>query len=69
MSAGATASMPIIDIDSHFTEPPDLWTSRAPARFKEVAPRLVDNPETEGGQHWIVGDERQRSGTASPTTT
>ncbi|MBW2270981.1 MAG: amidohydrolase [Deltaproteobacteria bacterium] len=61
MSAAATASMPIIDIDSHFTEPPDLWTSRAPARFKETAPRLVDDPETEGGQHWIVGDDVQLS--------
>ena len=54
MSAAATASMPIIDIDAHITEPADLWTSRAPARFRDTAPRLVDDPENAGGQYWIV---------------
>lgn len=24
--------IPMIDIDSHYNEPPDLWTSRAPAK-------------------------------------
>lgn len=27
--------MPIIDIDTHYTEPRDLWTSRAPAKYKD----------------------------------
>jgi hypothetical protein len=27
------AQIPIFDIDTRFTEPPDLWTSRAPGRF------------------------------------
>ncbi len=54
MSAAATASMPIIDIDAHITEPADLWTSRAPARFRDTAPRLIDDPENAGGQFWIV---------------
>ncbi len=58
MSAAATASMPIIDIDSHFTEPADLWTSRAPSRFKDSAPRLIDDPENDGGQFWVSGDVR-----------
>ncbi len=62
MSAAASASpttpIPIIDIDSHFTEPADLWTSRAPARFKEGAPRLIDDPENAGGQFWVSGDVR-----------
>ena len=30
--------VPVIDIDSHYTEPPDLWTSRAPAAHKERVP-------------------------------
>ena len=29
----------IIDGDSHFSEPPDLWTSRAPATYKDRMPR------------------------------
>ncbi|NRA10162.1 MAG: hypothetical protein HRU02_18550, partial [Myxococcales bacterium] len=50
MSVAATSSIPIIDVDSHFTEPADLWTSRAPSRFDDGVPRLIDDPENEGGQ-------------------
>jgi predicted TIM-barrel fold metal-dependent hydrolase len=32
----------IIDVDAHLTEPPDLWTRRAPARFADRVPRVVD---------------------------
>ena len=39
----ALAAMPIIDIDSHYTEPPDLWTSRAPARFLPEDARLLED--------------------------
>ena len=46
-------SMPLVDIDTHFTEPPSLWTSRAPAALREVAPRVVKNAE--GNPQWIVG--------------
>lgn len=28
----------IIDCDSHFTEPPDLWTSRVPATYRDRVP-------------------------------
>jgi hypothetical protein len=38
----AATEIPIIDIDSHFTEKADLWQSRAPSRFKAGAPRLID---------------------------
>jgi len=46
------AEMPIIDIDSHFTEPPDLWTSRAPSKYAGLAPRVVD---IDGKPCWIAG--------------
>jgi predicted TIM-barrel fold metal-dependent hydrolase len=32
---------PFIDVDSHWTEPPDLWTSRAPASLRSRVPRVV----------------------------
>ena len=32
----------VIDVDAHITEPPDLWTRRAPARFADRVPRVVD---------------------------
>ncbi len=33
--------------DTHITEPGDLWTSRLPARFKDSAPQIVRDPETQ----------------------
>jgi uncharacterized protein len=35
----------IVDCDAHFTEPPDLWTSRAPASMKDEVPVM----KTENG--------------------
>lgn len=39
------AGLSIIDCDAHFTEPPDLWTSRAPASMRDRVPQM----RTEGG--------------------
>jgi hypothetical protein len=30
----------LIDADTHVNEPPDLWTDRVPAKFKDRAPRM-----------------------------
>ena len=32
--------IPIVDVDTHLTEPGDLWTSRAPAAYKNLVPRV-----------------------------
>ena len=44
----------IVDCDTHFTEPPDIFTSRAPARLKDKMPyqRVAD-----GVTRWFVGDK------------
>ena len=39
----------VIDVDAHITEPPDLWTRRAPARFADRVPRVVD---VDGVPNW-----------------
>ncbi len=44
--------MPIIDVDTHFTEPPDLWTSRAPAKLRDRVPRI--EPDARGNPRWRV---------------
>ena len=31
----------IISVDDHVIEPPDVWTSRLPARYRDVGPRVV----------------------------
>jgi len=55
----ALAEMPIIDVDAHFTEPPDFWQSRAPAKYKDVAPRVV-RPDG-GNPAWVVGADLRLS--------
>jgi uncharacterized protein len=35
--------LPMISADSHFTEPPDLWTSRIDKKFADRAPRVINN--------------------------
>ena len=37
----ASIDYPIIDADAHVNEPPDLWQSRVPTRFKDRAPKLI----------------------------
>jgi len=41
----------LISADGHVIEPPDVWTSRVPARFRERAPRMQRFPE---GDAWIL---------------
>jgi uncharacterized protein len=41
----------VIDADSHLNSPPDLYTSRVPAKYKDRAPRLV---HAEGHDQWVV---------------
>jgi uncharacterized protein len=47
----ALAGIKVIDVDTHLTEPHDLWTSRAPAKWKERVPqvKMVD-----GKRQWVI---------------
>jgi predicted TIM-barrel fold metal-dependent hydrolase len=44
----------IVDCDTHFTEPKDLWTANAPAGMKDKMPhvRRIDDAD-----RWFVGDK------------
>jgi predicted TIM-barrel fold metal-dependent hydrolase len=46
-----TDTLLVIDADTHLTEPHDLWTSRAPAAFRDRVPQVV---EADGQQMWAV---------------
>jgi uncharacterized protein len=46
-------SYTIIDADTHVTETPDLWTSRAPARMRDRVPRI--ETDSDGTVKWVVG--------------
>jgi len=44
----------IIDADTHITEPPDLWTSRAPSAMRDKVPRI--ETDSQGDMKWWFGD-------------
>ncbi|MGE4650054.1 MAG: amidohydrolase family protein [Myxococcota bacterium] len=48
------SALPVIDVDSHWTEPPDLWTSRAPASLKDRALRVRRSDQ--GVEQWVMED-------------
>ena len=43
----------IVDCDTHITEAPDMFTSRAPAALKDKVPRVR---RVNGVDRWFVGD-------------
>jgi predicted TIM-barrel fold metal-dependent hydrolase len=45
----------IIDADSHITEPPDVWTSRVPARYRDEVPHVVRQGTADT---WVLQDQR-----------
>jgi predicted TIM-barrel fold metal-dependent hydrolase len=51
---------PVISVDDHVVEPPDLFTSRLPAKLRDAAPRVVE--DAGGDQYWQIGDQRFRVG-------
>jgi len=44
----------IVDCDTHFSEPPDLFTSRAPAKYKDKVPYFK---HVNGRDRWYLGDK------------
>jgi predicted TIM-barrel fold metal-dependent hydrolase len=44
---------PIVDLDAHVVEPPDVWSSRLPARYRATGPRIELLP---AGVPRLVGD-------------
>ena len=57
----------VISADSHINEPPGTWIDRVPAKFKDVAPRVV--PTSDGGEGFKFPEEAhvQSFGLASAT--
>jgi predicted TIM-barrel fold metal-dependent hydrolase len=43
---------PIVDVDAHVVEPPHVWSSRLPTKYKDVGPRIVYAP---AGEIKLVG--------------
>ena len=54
--AGVISEFPVIDVDTHVTEPPDLWTSRLPSKWVESAPHVAFDPEI-SEPRWRIGHQ------------
>ncbi len=55
-----TDRIDVIDVDSHVCEPPDLWTSRLPSKYRDLMPRVVTMDSGPGGTEeevWMIGDQ------------
>ncbi len=50
----------IIDVDTHITEPADVWTSRVPAKWKDAVPRVEWDGEAKE-EAWFLGDKKLSS--------
>ena len=49
----------LISVDDHICEPADMFTRQVPARWRDQAPRVVEEPN--GSQQWYYGDVRGRN--------
>jgi predicted TIM-barrel fold metal-dependent hydrolase len=43
---------PIISVDDHLVEPPDVFEGRMPSKFADRTPRIIDQPD--GSQVWLI---------------
>jgi len=48
------AGIKIIDVDTHISEWPELWTERAPGNLKARVPRIVGEP---GDRRWVIDED------------
>lgn len=44
----------VVDADTHYSEPHDLWTSRVPEKYLEAVPHVVTDDD--GGQRWVYNN-------------
>jgi len=50
--------MILVSVDDHICEPPDMFDAHVPAKYKDLAPRVVISDD--GRQQWMYGDKRGR---------
>jgi predicted TIM-barrel fold metal-dependent hydrolase len=55
IEAAGIETMPIFDIDTHWAEPVDLWTSRAPDKYKDRIFHVES--KADGTQAWFVAGQ------------
>lgn len=56
----------VVDVDTHLTEPHDLWTSRAPASLRDRVPQVK---EIDGKRSWVIDGDVVIGEGANPSST
>jgi len=49
----------LVSVDDHICEPADMFDAHVPDRYRDQAPRVVEEPD--GSQQWYYGDVRGRN--------
>ena len=57
MPATITERIKVIDVDTHITEPADVWTARVSKKWGDKIPHVEENPE-DGKWYWMLGGKR-----------
>jgi predicted TIM-barrel fold metal-dependent hydrolase len=50
----------IVSVDDHVIEPPNVWTDRLPAKYRDVGPRIETGDD--GQEYWVYEDKRMITG-------
>jgi predicted TIM-barrel fold metal-dependent hydrolase len=57
MSAGLFDRHRVIDVDTHVSEPHDVWTSRVASKWGDLVPHVIKDPEGGPKEFWAIGDD------------
>jgi predicted TIM-barrel fold metal-dependent hydrolase len=66
LNRAAFGGRKVIDVDTHLTEPHDLWTRHAPARLKDRVPQVK---VIEGVRSWVIDGDKVLLKGAIPSST
>jgi len=61
----AKSTIKVIDADTHLTEPHDMWTKRAPAKFKDRVPQVK---MLNGQRCWVIDGDKSIGTGAHPNS-
>ena len=62
---GAKSTIKVIDADTHLTEPHDMWTRRAPAKFRDRVPQVK---MLDGKRSWVIDGDKSIGTGAHPNS-
>lgn len=50
----------MVSVDDHIIEPPGIWQDRIPAKYLDIAPRIIR--EADGNEFWLYEDKKMITG-------